>query len=436
MKKIIWITFILAAVAFTQSFDAKSLSMSGNASAFIRGVDALSWNPANLANERGNTAELNLLSINAGLYNSSFSLRNYNRYFTEEGHGGFWSVSDKNAILDLIPDDGLSVRLDNSVNLLGFAVNNFAFAMQVEAMGEARVEAKRPLEIALFGEDLDTLYTYNKKKLLSADFYSAVKLTFGYAFPFKAKDLFDLDDKIPGLEEVAVGLNFNYYMGLAAGQIERSSLNARRVNAEVVSYDVNMQLRTASVDDGFPAGKGVGFDLGINALYKKDWRFALALKNIIGSINWDGTPERTILIEQDYTNLYEDEDEVDYSLSEDTTLSINSFRTPLPKTMMIGASYVFRPDLTFTMDWHQGFDSYFGNTTTPRLGFATQYLPLNWLALRGGMSFGGKEGFLMGLGAGAQLPVFEFDISYGLHRALFPTYARGILTAMTIKFKF
>jgi hypothetical protein len=435
MKNITWIILLITSFSFAQNFDAKSLSMAGNTSAFVRGIDAVSWNPANLANARGNMVELNLLSFSTGLYNSSFSLRNYNKYFTKEGNGGYWSVKDKNEILDLIPDDGFSMRLDHNLNLLGFACNNFAFALQLEAMGKARINAKKPVEIALFGESVDTSYTYNENNVMGGDFYAAVKMTLGYAYPFEAEDLFDLDDKIPGLEEVAVGLNFNYYMGVAVGQVERSSLNARRVTSEILEYDVNLQARAASLEGGFPSGNGFGFDLGLNALYKKDWRFSLVLRNIIGGISWNGNPERVMLIERDYTNVYE-EDDVDYSFSEDTTMSINSFNTPLPKTMMIGAAYAFRSDLTFTADWHQGFDSHFGNTTTPRLGVGTQYLPLEWLALRGGMSVGGKEGFLMGLGAGAQLPWFQFDISYALHKALFPTYARGILLATSIKFMF
>lgn len=436
MKKIVWFVLLVTVFLEAQSFDAKSLSLANNGSAFLRGLDALTWNPANIATARGNTVELNFISLNSAIYNSSFSLHNYNRYFTEEGHGGYWSRSEKNAILDLIPDDGLNARIDHNTNILGFAINNFAFAFQLEAMGKAQINAKKPLEIALFGESVDTLYSYNKKRVAEGDFYSAAKITMGYAYPLEPDELFDLDDRLPGLEEISVGINLNYYMGIAVGQVEKSYLNARRVNAETVEYNVNVQGRVASAGGGFPAGNGIGFDLGLNTRYEEKWRFSFALKNIFAGITWNGDPERAVFIERDSTNLYEEEEEVDLSFSEDTTMSIGSFRTPLPKSMLIGAKYNFRPDLVFTMDWHQGFDSNFGNSTTPRIGFGTQYVPLNWLAVRGGLSIGGKEGFLLGMGAGLQFTNFQFDLSYALNKGLWPTYSRGIMTAMAIKFMF
>jgi len=444
MKKVIIILSLTVTFAFGQHFDAKSLSLAGNSSAFIKGIDALAWNPANLATPRGNVMELNIISFNAALYNSSFSIGNYNKYFTEEGHGGYWSTSEKNEILDLIPDDGLSLRMNESLNLFGFAFNNFGIGLQWESMGRGSVNAEYPLEMALFGENIDTTYGYSEDDVADADGYSAIKMTVGYAYPVKAEDLFDLDDYIRGLEEISFGVNLNYYLGLATYQITESKFNGRRVNSEVVEYNLKMTTESVSTEGGFPTGTGVGFDFGVSAKYKDDFRFSVAFKNILAGINWTVNPERNIIISRDSTKI---DDDLSYKerktifgpdvvYDQDSTISISSFRTPLPKYLIIGAQYAFLENLKFTMDWHQGLDSNFGNSTTPRIGFGTQYLPLNWLALRGGFSIGGQEGFLFGLGGGLNFTNFEFDLAYGMNKTLWPAWTRGIFLATGIKVKF
>ena len=61
--------------------------------------------------------------------NSSFNIDTYNRYFTEEGHKGWWSEKDKKTILNLIDEDGLKAYGDINTNVLGLAFGNFAFAV-------------------------------------------------------------------------------------------------------------------------------------------------------------------------------------------------------------------------------------------------------------------------------------------------------------------
>ena len=114
MKNVIIIIFLFVSSIFGQSFDAVSLSMAENYTAISRGINAMSWNPANLSMPRGNTMELNILSMNMNLYNNALSINNYNQYFTEEGHSGRWSDSDKNEILDLF-NNGLDFNVNYSV---------------------------------------------------------------------------------------------------------------------------------------------------------------------------------------------------------------------------------------------------------------------------------------------------------------------------------
>jgi hypothetical protein len=63
MKNVILFVLLFIINVFAQSFDAVSLSMAENYTAVSRGIYAMSWNPANLSMPRGNTMELNILSM-------------------------------------------------------------------------------------------------------------------------------------------------------------------------------------------------------------------------------------------------------------------------------------------------------------------------------------------------------------------------------------
>ena len=120
------ITFVITPSVNGQGFDGASLGMGRAYGAMATGIDAIAWNPANLVLPRDNFMELNLFAINLNMANSSFNIDNYNRYFTKEGHKGWWSDSDKEAILDLIDEDGLNASINtyntsgnNQANIIG-----------------------------------------------------------------------------------------------------------------------------------------------------------------------------------------------------------------------------------------------------------------------------------------------------------------------------
>jgi hypothetical protein len=63
--------------------------------------------------------------------NSSISLKNYERYFTESGHKMEWSDKDQDDILDLIPNRGLQTAVDANVNVMGLAVLSYGISAEV-----------------------------------------------------------------------------------------------------------------------------------------------------------------------------------------------------------------------------------------------------------------------------------------------------------------
>ncbi|MEJ2543648.1 MAG: DUF5723 family protein, partial [Calditrichaceae bacterium] len=423
MKKVILFSLLFAISISAQSFDAVSLSMAENYTAVSRGIYSMTWNPANLSMPRGNTLELNILSLNMNLYNNALSVNNFNQYFTEEGHGGRWSDSDKHAIMDLI-DDGLKFNVNYSVNVLGVAFKNFAVSIQSNAQGGAElISNKKLFKTVLFGDSLTRDYAFKDPKLAKGSAYSASKISAGYSYPIKIYKFLD----IPGIKTVCAGINFNYYLGNAVVQTKKSGISVKRYendqDDEILEYELRFINQTAYIENSFPAGNGFGIDLGFSTYYQKKWQFSWSFENLFGSIYWNQNTEVQKLIEKD-SLLFDDlidKDAEDTSISIDTTYNRSSFSTRLPVKMRVGASYKWNKELLLSMDWHQGFDSYFGNTSTPQVGVAAEYFAMPWLPLRMGMSVGGSHGFLFGLGFGLHAPGFQFDYSYGMNKGMWPS---------------
>ncbi len=435
MKKLILLITALTTILSAQSFEGISPGLAGNYSAMSRGVNALAWNPANLALPRGNTMELNLISVNTQFYNNSFSLNSYNRYFTAEGNKGNWSISDRNELLDLISANGLRFDADVNVNILGLAFNNFGMAVQMIGQGYSKLNAdKTPYKIYFFGDKLDNDYTYNQTSQVQASVYSAMKISLGYAFPFKMKWL------MPELKDVAVGLSWNRYVGFGTGQTQKSDLLFQRIpgDEESVKYAVLMEGRAAFSESGSPVGVGQGFDFGISGGYGRRLDFSWSFSNIGASINWTNGTQKFTMYQADSLSVADMNSGTESSteISVDTTYNAGSFATALPAVMRMGAVYRMSPKWKISADYHQGLNRAYGNSLRMRFGVGTEYYLLNWLPLRSGIAFGGREGSQVGLGFGLHLSVFHLDYSLAIKGALWPTYAKGIFNALSIKLVF
>ncbi|MBN2707916.1 MAG: hypothetical protein JXR46_02620 [Calditrichaceae bacterium] len=437
IKIIITLLLLWTLTVTGQSFDPAALAMTGNYSAISRGVSAMTWNPANLALERNKSLEFNFLSISGQIYNNSFSISDYNRYFTEEGHHGVWSDGDKHDMLDLIPGDGLKLTTDIAINLLGVAYKNYGFSVQlVNQAGITTIKDKTPFDIVLFGPNLTRDYQYHDNIIESGEAYSALKMSFGYAYSLES------DDYLPFLEDMAIGVNLNYFLGLHVAQNIESEVGLRRIpgeDDESAEYVINIENRYANVEfSSFPGGHGLSFDLGATAKYEDDWRFSLSLINLFGFIRWTTDVETQKLIVADSALSWDviTSEESDNKIDYDTTYASEAFVTSLPITLRLGASYNLLDNLTLTADYAQALNTSFGNRYRPRIGVGAQYYPIPWLPLRGGLSLGGKEGFMFGIGTGLTFENFDFDLSYAMNNGMWPTHSEGMFTALGFKFKF
>jgi hypothetical protein len=437
MKKIFVIIVIFISFLSGQNFDVASVGMAGNYTALGRGVSAMAWNPANLCSVRGNSFELNLFSVNLAAFNNTFSINDYNRYLTAEGNNGRWTDNDKQGLLNLIPDDGIQSFLNTSTNILGFAFNNFAFTIQSVTQGQVSLsENKEPFNMVLDGVEITNDYSFKNSGVVEGEMFGAIKMSAGYAYPIALRNL------IPGISKISVGLGINYFAGLAIARTVHSDVIANRyeneTEDEMLYYKMNLETNYAYVDGNFPAGNGFSLDFGATTKYRSAWTFSWAFSNLFGSIRWNQNTEKYVLLETDSVlidNLLEGKDS-ETSVSVDSTYNRSNFSTRLPVKMRMGAAYQLLDELVLTMDWHQGFDHHFGNTTTPKVGVGAEYFAMDWLPLRMGMSVGGNRGFLFGLGFGLHISAFQFDYSYAMNNGMWPTYSEGLFTAIGMKLRF
>ncbi len=432
MKKIIFL-LIFATAALAQSFDGVGLGLADNYAVLSRGIHAINYNPANVALPRGNFFELNIVGLRLSVFNNSFSLNDYNHFFVTNGDENYWSSNTKKEFLDLFPDDGLKMYSNIMANAFGFAFNNFALAVQPVLVGMANpFTDKEPLKIALYGDHISKDYQRHFTNLVKGSSFAAVKVSLAYGYPF-----LQIQKYLPDFSYVSVGIGVNYYIALAAAEVQQSEILIQRTQYdayEQIEIKMNGQARTAILEGGGPVGKGRSFNFGLATKYKEKWNFALSFIDIMGKINYNSQTKLLQIKEYQNIKIYKstDRSSESHETSIDTTMDIDGFETDVPSVMRLGASYQYKPNLIFTAEYLQGLDHSFGNATTPRFGAGVFYKPLWWLPVRGGFSLGGNNGFLLAFGSGIDLKYFAFDFSMAMKNALWPTHSEGVFMGLNL----
>ncbi|MCD6377137.1 MAG: hypothetical protein J7L94_16550 [Caldisericaceae bacterium] len=435
MKKVL-IILSLATGLWAQGFEGVALGLGDNYATLSRGVHALNYNPANVALPRGNIFEFNLIGLNIGLFNNSFSLDTYNRFFVTDEEENRWSKSDRNEFLDLIPDAGLKLNSQITANAFGFAFNNFALAVQPVVVGQINTfKDKTLLDMGFFGDHVTKNYERNFDDVLQGSSFGAVKVSLAYAYPF-----LQIQKYLPDFPYLAVGIGVNYYISMAVAQIENSAAWVKRTqfdDYEVDEISVDMQAKTALSEGTSPVGKGRSFNFGLATQFKEKWQFSLSFIDLGGSVHYSEKTERHKINMYGKAIVYHpfDEDPETEDSSVDTTETIEPFDVDVPSKMRLGAAYQFKKNLVFTAEYVQGLDHSFGNSTTPRIGAGVFYMPLWWLPLRGGFSLGGNNGFIIALGSGIDLKYMTIDFSYAMKNALWPTHSEGLFTGISLMIK-
>jgi hypothetical protein len=411
--------FLLACFStslFAQGFNAVGLGMGNAFGAVARGVDAFAWNPANLALSYENRMEINLIGFNLNAANSSLTIDDYKRYFTESGHGGHWDEQEIDELLALVPEDGLDANGDAQANVLGLLFGRFG--LSVQGIGKSLgVIPKSTLELSLRGnEEQYKEFSFNN---FDGDAFSAVKLSLSLSHPIPFKKFF---------KEFGIGLNVNYYVGMAMAEITQAEGSLITTDEAIVS-SMDVTSRTGQ------GGSGFGFDLGAAGKIKDDWTVSLVLKNMFAEINW------TQNLEENRTTFVVDSITIDNfgeldSVVSTTTYAIDEFKTSIPLVFHFGIAYDVKDNLKLALDLEQAFENKLGYSDKAQLAIGVEYKPTPIVPLRMGMSFGGKWKYLLSLGFGIHVGFVNLDLAYAMHQAMWPTVSTGYSAAANLKFVF
>ena len=202
-----------------------------------------------------------------------------------------------------------------------------------------------------------------------------------------------------------------------------------------------------------PQGTGLGIDLGVTAKVMSFVKVGISFTDI-GSISWSKDVINTTGADTSFafggfspanptvpgskSNLDSLNDAFrDYFKNKDSVVS--SFSTSLPTKMNIGASIDLDElfpkipgQLMLGVDYHQGFNTQFNNSTTPEFVFGVEWRPIYQIPLRTGLGFGGTYGFRWSAGIGFEFG-WEFEVGVGTFNALVaPTAAKNVAISLTI----
>lgn len=465
-----------------QIASGRLISLGGLSTAVSTDVDAIGTNPANLvALSRGNVViELAPVGITAG--SDFFTLGLYNDYFTgQTGNAGstigtYLTESDKQKIIDAFPNGAGNVRVNANIRALGIAIRGLDYGIGFSVDDKVGTQATIPsslASLALDGFTWGSLSSWND--LASKSFwYRSYNVDYAMRLP---SGMLLIPKQIAKDFEVGIGFKFVTGFSYSSIQSTNTSIYADSTNH---SYVVNMgfdamraglvsniisKAAKSTVGDTVvnfnpfkPQGTGFGIDLGATAKVINLIKVGVSLTDI-GSLAWSKnlvrtTGDTTITFaglspaQSNVTGSKSNLDSLrdafkDYFKNKDTTAS--SFSTPLPTRLNVGASINLEDlfpsipgELLVAVDYHQGFNDAYDNSTVPEFVFGAEWNPIDVLPIRTGIGLGGLYGFRWSFGFGLDLPFWDLDLGIGTFNTIVaPSSAKNVSIVLSIlKFRF
>lgn len=432
--------------------NVRSMSMARTGVALSRGLDAVGLNPAGLALPEGGTVTIGLFPLGAHVGSDFLDYGLYTKYFTgvesEDGRvARFLSDEDLQDLLNHFDEDVGRFGIDVEARLFGLSVaieNVGGFAFTVTDRGAAQVLLPRDyIEFMANGNPPGSFYDFSETDV-RASWTRAYALSFGTEIPV-----------IPGVRWMGAGASVKLVHGFAYYEVERFNTTLHTSDNATLTGTVDFRSRSSKFEHDVkeyrpfpqPAGKGFGIDIGVASAVNDYLVVAMSVTDI-GSVLWkkhvEDTYADTTLIVDD--PLRSEQREAVEDVVEGNTYPGSAFTSRLPAVLRVGVAVNVRQvpafsdisgEMVVALDYHQGLVEAPGNTSNPRFSLGVEYIPLDWLPLRTGISVGGTDGFNYALGFGVHFGVFSFDIGSENVTWLFQpkSFARGSL-AMGMKLKF
>lgn len=385
--------------------DPRSLGMGGAYTTIARDFFSVGVNPANLGVVR-NYIAMQIIQFNFGVSNSSLSLFEYNKF----NGADLEKDNKKEELLALIPDEGLSIYFDTSIQpILGnISWNNMAVTTDFYSIGEVTIP-KAPFEIIFNGNEVGVDYSLEAggESLTAAEIgFSNGGLFGGYLMGYTARII----------------------KGIAYFSVDDSDAFLRTDSSKIVGEGEYI-LKSSK------GGLGYSFDIGLLKVSRGGAHFGIALINLLGMINWSDDNER---IKYFYTidnlNLNRVAKKGYAALvtgdNERTPLAGN-FSTDLPRLLRIGASTSYKKTL-IALDYIQGFSDRLYSSKVGKFSLGMEYYGESRTPVRFGISAGGKEGKEIAVGLGFRLFKFKLDIASSMRGAYNPSNVNGFEFSISI----
>ncbi|MDW8465945.1 MAG: DUF5723 family protein [Chloroherpetonaceae bacterium] len=235
----------------------------------------------------------------------------------------------------------------------------------------------------------------------------------------------------------------NFYAGLALKYVQVFAFahldNQFTIFTSRTGDSLAMRLSyqwTAAVPERIPVilspealGSGFGVDVGISAEVYRGLTIGLSLNNI-GGLSFSGSQVQQRLADTTvrftgFTDPFDDQKtqrEIDSlrKAIEHVRPSQAPFGFALPTVLRLGTAFDLRKysdlPLTLMLNWVQGVNTNFGNTTMPLVAFGVEWRAVPTLPIRAGLRIGGNE-----------LPALAFGISFDTPEAAFDLATRDVL---------
>ncbi|PID81950.1 hypothetical protein CSA17_02355 [bacterium DOLJORAL78_65_58] len=395
------LTLPLASVDTAMAQNAvRSWGMGGAGVATARGLEAVDFNPANLAFSSG--FSLGLASAAVDVRNNAIGLERYN-----EITGAHLDHADKERLLGDIPAEGFKLDADMRASALGLQLGNFAMTVGAVGAGSGNLD-KDYFDLVLFGNQMGETVDFSGT---DGEGYAVGQAAFSYGGVLHENEAMSL----------GYGLSAKYLHGIYEMHVQDAygsmSTSREEINGEAFVSTLSSQ-----------GGAGWGVDLGLALQMGNGWSLGASVENLYATMQWDNNVEarefRVSAREINALNGDRDNSIVD----SDTTLTADAYSSNLPAKLRLGAANRFGP-LMVALDYTQGFEDRGTASTTPRFHLGGELWSDGLVQPRFGLSAGGVAGTGASAGLGLRLGVWKVDMAVLSRGELDPNKTKGLAFA-------
>jgi hypothetical protein len=408
----------------------QGLGMARSSTAYVRGIDAIGINPANLDADSA-TVTLSLLPFGLHVGSDFLTYGLYTQYFTGvQTDNGRVSKSltdaDKQDILNAFPGGVGTLSFDLEVRPVGLAIHTGWGTLGLTMTEKASAAIVIPNQLAQFvfyGNVPGSVYDLSATSM-KAWWLREYAATLATSY-----------DNILGCNTVSFGASVKMVHGFGYAEVTKFNSRLETSTTGVLHGVVNMYNRSAGIDPltgstgkaGFnpfpaPAGAGLGLDFGVAADVSKLVRVGMSVTDI-GSLLWsrnvrESSADSSFTVDNPLDGVQRDG--VEKAL-QGTSRAGEAFSTPLPTTVRAGValnltsigaikSFVLG-DLAVAADFAQVLYDAPGYSAGTRVSVGMEWSPFGFLPIRTGYSWGGPDHSNFALGFGLHLWAYELDFA-------------------------